>query len=167
VKIGVLERDWHRVATGQLVRLTVSGLPDRVFETKVDKLGLLLDPQTHQSIAWAELPNEDKSPSLRPGMNGQAELSWRGAKPILAVPSQAVLSDGAERYVLVEEAATKEGSEYQKVAVVVGRQSAGHTEVGRASVAELETNWFAGADAALARAGEGVAAVTEAAGAAP
>lgn len=129
VKIGVLERDWHRVATGQTVRLTVSGLPGRVFETKVDKLGLLLDPQTHQSIAWAELPNADKLPALRPGMNGQAELSWRGAKPILAVPSPAVLSDGAERYVLVEEAATKEGSEYQKVAVVVGRQSAGHTEI--------------------------------------
>ena len=129
VKIGVLEQDWHRVAAGQSVRLTVSGLPGRVFETKVDKLGLLLDPQTHQSIAWAELPNSDKSPVLRPGMNGQAELSWRGKKPVLAVPSQAVLSDGAERYVLVEEAATKEGSEYQKVAVVVGRQAAGQTEI--------------------------------------
>ncbi|MBC7818029.1 MAG: efflux RND transporter periplasmic adaptor subunit [Planctomycetaceae bacterium] len=129
VKIGVLEQDWHRVAAGQTVRLTVSGLPGRVFETKVDRLGLLLDPQTHQSIAWAELPNSDKSPALRPGMNGQAELSWRDKKPVLAVPSQAVLSDGAERYVLVEEAATKNGSEYQKVAVVVGRQSAGHTEI--------------------------------------
>ena len=129
VKIGVLEQDWHRVAAGQTVRLTVSGLPGRVFETKVDRLGLMLDPQTHQSIAWAELPNSDKSPALRPGMNGQAELSWRGKKSVLAVPSQAVLSDGAERYVLVEEAATKEGSEYQKVAVVVGRQSAGHTEI--------------------------------------
>ncbi len=129
VRIGVLEQDWHRVAAGQTVRLTVSGLPGRVFETKVDKLGLMLDPQTHQSIAWAELPNSDKSPALRPGMNGQAELSWKSPKPTLAVPSQAVLSDGAERYVLVEEAATKEGSEYQKVAVVVGRQSAGHTEI--------------------------------------
>lgn len=129
VRIGVLEQDWHRIAAGQIVRLTVSGLPGRVFETKVDKLGLMLDPQTHQSIAWAELPNSDKSPVLRPGMNGQAELSWKGQKPTLAVPSQAVLSDGAERYVLVEEAATKEGSEYQKVAVVVGRQSAGHTEI--------------------------------------
>ena len=129
VRIGVLEQDWHRVVAGQTVRLTVSGLPGRVFETKVDKLGLMLDPQTHQSIAWAELPNSDKLSVLRPGMNGQAELSWRGKKPVLAVPSQAVLSDGAERYVLVEEAATKEGSEYQKVAVVVGRQSAGHTEI--------------------------------------
>lgn len=129
VRIGVLEQDWHRVAAGQTVRLTVSGLPGRVFESKVDKLGLMLDPQTHQSLAWAELPNADKSPALRPGMNGQAELSWKGQKPTLAVPNQAVLSDGAERYVLVEEAATKEGSEYQKVAVVVGRQSAGYTEI--------------------------------------
>lgn len=129
VRIGVLEQDWHRVTLGQTVRLTVSGLPGRVFETNVDKLGLMLDPQTHQSLAWAELPNSDKSPALRPGMNGQAELSWKSQKPTLVVPNQAVLSDGAERYVLVEEAATKEGSEYQKVAVVVGRQSAGHTEI--------------------------------------
>ena len=129
VRIGVLEQDWHRVAAGQSVRLTVSALPGHVFETKVDKLGLLLDPRTHQSIAWAEVSNSDGSAVLRPGMNGQAEVSWRGQKPILAVPSSAVFSDGAERYVLVEEAATKDGSEYQKVAVVVGRQSAGHTEI--------------------------------------
>ncbi len=129
IKIGVLEQDWHRVAVGQAVQLTVSGLPGHLFETKVDKLGSLLDAQTHQSIAWAELSNSDKSSVLRPGMNGQAELSWQGKKPILSVPSQAVLSDGAERYVLVEEAATKDGSEYQKVAVVVGRQAAGYTEI--------------------------------------
>ena len=49
VRIGVLEQDWHRVAAGQTVRLTVSGLPGRVFETKVDKLGLMLDPQTHRA----------------------------------------------------------------------------------------------------------------------
>ncbi|MEX2286231.1 MAG: efflux RND transporter periplasmic adaptor subunit [Planctomycetaceae bacterium] len=129
VKIGVLERDWHRVATGQSVRLTLSGLPGEVFETEVDKLSLMLDPLTHQGVAWAELRNSGNAPRLRPGMNGQAEILWTNRKPVLTVPHQAVLSDGAERYVLVEESATKDGSEYQKVAVVAGRRSGGRTEI--------------------------------------
>ncbi|MDB5342029.1 MAG: cusB [Schlesneria sp.] len=129
VKIGVLERDWHRVATGQSVRLSLSGLHGQVFETKIDKLGLMLDPLTHQSIAWAEVHNSGNLPVFRPGMNGQAELNWRTDKAVLSVPSAAVQSDGAERYVLVEESGLKEGSEYQKVAVVIGRQSAGRVEI--------------------------------------
>lgn len=129
VKIGVLERDWHRVSTGQSVRLTVSGLPGQVFETKVDKLGAMLDPLTHQSLAWAEVRNAENAATFRPGMNGQAELAWTSRKSVLSVPSEAVQSDGAERYVLVEESELKDGSEYQKVAVVVGRQSSGRTEI--------------------------------------
>lgn len=129
VKIGVLERDWHRVASGQQVRLSVSSLPGRIFETKIDKLGLRLDPQTHESIAWAEIKNTDQSPLLRPGMNGQVDLLLSDQKPLLTVPRQAILSDGAERYVLVEEAATKAGAEYQKVSVVVGRQTAEYATI--------------------------------------
>ena len=129
VKIGVLERDWHRVAIGQSVRLSVSGLPGQVFETKIDKLGLMLDPLTHQSIAWAEVQNSENTPVFRPGMNGQAELIWKSPKAVLSVPSEAIQSDGAERYVLVEESGLKQGSEYQKVAVVVARQSSGRVEI--------------------------------------
>lgn len=129
VRIGVLERDWHRVAMGQDAKLSVDALPGRVFGAKIDRLGSLLDPETHQGIAWAELRNNDKSLAVRPGMSGQAELSWPNPKATLSVPNQAVFSDGAERFVLVEEAATKSGSEYQRVAVVVGRQSVGRTEI--------------------------------------
>lgn len=129
VKIGVLERDWHRVAAGQSVRLTVSGLPGQLFETKVDKLGVMLDPLTHQSVAWAEVRNSENAAMFRPGMNGQAELAWMSRKSVLSVPAEAVQSDGAERYVLVEESQLKDGSEYQKVSVVVGRQSSGRVEI--------------------------------------
>lgn len=129
VKIGVLERDWHRVAAGQSVRLTVSGLPGQVFETQVDKLGAMLDPLTHQSIAWAEVRNADNATIFRPGMNGQAQLAWTSRRSVLSVPAEAVQSDGAERYVLIEESQLKDGSEYQKVSVVVGRQSSGRVEI--------------------------------------
>lgn len=129
VKIGILERDWHRVAIGQKVRLSVSSLPEQVFETTIDKLGLRLDPQTRESIAWAEFKNSSESPKLRPGMNGQVEVILSDQKPTLTVPRQAILSDGAERYVLVEEASTKDGAEYQKVSVVIGRQTSQYAAI--------------------------------------
>jgi membrane fusion protein, heavy metal efflux system len=129
VKIGVLEKDLSFVHEGQLARVRFNGLPGRTFDTKVDKLGLLLDPQTHQGTAWAEIKNAEAGPRLLPGMNGQAEFILRDRTQGLIVPTSAVFSDGAERYVFVEETSTKMSSEYRKKTVVIGRQTATATEV--------------------------------------
>ncbi len=122
-KIGVLERDLYRVKEGQAVRVAFNGLPGQSFDTKVDKLGLLLDPQTHQGIAWAEIVNAETGPRLLPGMNGQAEFVIAGRSLPLTVPTASVFSDGAERYVFVEESSTKISSEYRKKSVVIGRRT--------------------------------------------
>lgn len=129
VKIGVLERDLYRVHQGQAARVSFNGLPGKSFDTKIDKLGLLLDPQTHQTAAWAEIANSTAGPQLLPGMSGQAELDLSGGLKNLSVPITAIFSDGAERYVLVEETSTKEGSEYRKKSVVIGRQTRDRAEV--------------------------------------
>ena len=129
VKIGVLERDLHRVQEGQAVRVSFSGLPGRSFDTKVDKLGLLLDPQTHQGTAWAEIANSETGPRLLPGMNGQAEFILPGRAKGLSVPTASIFSDGAERYVFVEESSTQKISEYRKKPVVIGRQTREVAEV--------------------------------------
>ncbi len=129
VKIGVLEKDLSFVHEGQLARVKFNGLPGRTFDTKVDKLGLLLDPQTHQGTAWAEIKNAEAGPRLLPGMNGQAEFILRDRTQGLSVPTAAVFSDGAERYVFVEETSTKTSSEYRKKTVVIGRQTTTATEL--------------------------------------
>lgn len=128
-RIGVLERDWHQIALNQQVKLNFSGLPGKDYDSRVDRLGLMLDPLTHQSLVWAELKNPSDSTIFRPGMNGQAELNWKNQVAVLSVPTRAIHSDGAERFVLIEEALLKEGSEYQKVPVVLGRQANGLTEI--------------------------------------
>jgi RND family efflux transporter MFP subunit len=56
-------------------------------------------------------------------MNGQAQLVVSDPRKTVAVPAAALIRDGAERYVLVEEAATGKASEYRKRNVVVGLQS--------------------------------------------
>ena len=129
VQIGILERDLHRIQEGQAVRVSFSGLPGQSFDTKVDKLGLLLDPQTHQGTAWAEIANAATGPRLLPGMNGQAEFIMPGRTQGLSVPSASVFSDGAERYVFVEETSTKTSSEYRKKSIVIGRQTRDLAEV--------------------------------------
>ena len=129
VKIGVLERDLHRVQEGQAVRVSFNGLPGKSFDTKVDKLGLLLDPQTHQGTAWAEITNSETGPRLLPGMNGQAEFILPGRAKGLSVPTASVFSDGAERYVFVEESSTQKVSEYRKKSVVIGRQTRENAEI--------------------------------------
>ena len=129
VKIGVLERDLSRVQEGQSVRVKFIGLPSQAFDTKVDKLGLLLDVLTHQGTAWAEIKNEEQGFRLLPGMNGQAEFILPGRSSGVTVPTAAIFSDGAERYVFVEETSTKSSSEYRKKAIVIGRQTSTTTEV--------------------------------------
>lgn len=129
VNIGVLERDLFRVREGQPVQLRFIGLPQETFETKVENLGLQLDPQTHQGTAWAELKNSETNPRLRPGMSGQADFILSQQQQHLTVPTSAVFSDGAERYVFVEEASTSSSSEYRKKTVVIGRQSTKLTEI--------------------------------------
>ncbi len=129
VKIGVLEQDLHRVQEGQTVKLTFNGLTGKTFEAKVDKIGLLLDPRTHQGLAWAEIENSATGRRLLPGMNGQAEFILPGRATGLSVPVASVFSDGAERYVFVEESSTRESSEYRKKPVVIGRQTRDRAEL--------------------------------------
>ncbi|MCI0459358.1 MAG: efflux RND transporter periplasmic adaptor subunit [Gemmataceae bacterium] len=124
VQIGVLEQDLHKVSVGQPVELRLTAYPGEVFRNTVAVKGLYLDPHTHLGIAWAELSNAPgQEPRLLPGMQGQARLIIATSKSPATIPAAALISDGAERYVLVEVTATAQASEYQKQSVVVGRQT--------------------------------------------
>ena len=120
VRIGVLERDLHRIRTDQPVTLTLAAYPREVFRTAVRVKGHALDPDTHLGTVWAELGNPaGVEPRLLPGMRGRVRITVSKPEKLVAVPAAAVISDGAERYVLVEEAATSRASEYRKQNVVV------------------------------------------------
>jgi len=129
IKIGVLEQDLHLVQEGLRVRVSFSGLPGKSFEATVDTLGSSLDPLTHQGTASAEIANSPTGPQLLPGMNGQAEFVFPGRANRLGLPRTSIFSDGAERYVFVEEASTKESAEFRKQPVVLGRQTREFAEV--------------------------------------
>lgn len=135
VKIGVLERDLHRTKAGQRVELTLSAYPGEVLQTTVQVKGLWLDPQTHLGTAWAEIENPPgREPRFVPGMYGQAQVVTEAEQPRLTIPTEALINDGLERYVLVEEAATAKAFEYRKQNVVVEGEGPGHVALRDGSV---------------------------------
>lgn len=123
-KIGVLEKDLHRVAVGQEIELRLTAYPDEVFHSTVQVKGLDLDPQTHLNTAWAEFTNPaGKEPRLLPGMSGQVRILLPGAASAKTIPADALIEDGLDRYVLVEEAGAAGASQYRKKSVVLRRRS--------------------------------------------
>lgn len=130
VKIGVLEQDLHRIEPGQLVKLRLTAYPDEEFESKVWVKEPSLDPRTHLGTVWAKLTNHSGSePPLLPGMNGWARVAVSSSREKLAIPTDALITEGAERYVLIEETATAAASQYQKQNVVVGRHTTDFVEI--------------------------------------
>ena len=130
VRIGVLEKDLHRVAVGQAVEVRLVAYPDEVFRARVTAKSPYLDPATGVAAVWAELANPPGAePRFQPGMAGQAFVIVSDGKARPTVPAEALLREGAERFVLVEEATTAGSSEYRKKPVAVGRESGGRVEV--------------------------------------
>jgi RND family efflux transporter MFP subunit len=130
VKIGVLEKDLHHIAAGQPVDLTLVAYPGEVFPTQIKSVGPALDEQTHLLTAWAEVANpSDRPPKFLPGMRGQARILLPSGPEKLRIPAAALIRDGAERFVLVEEAATKAGAAYRKRNVAVRSEAADGAEV--------------------------------------
>jgi RND family efflux transporter MFP subunit len=105
VRVSVLEKDLRLVTVGQPVEVRLAAYPQdgRVFRTTVRFRGLALDPVTHQAAVRAELVNGPGQPLLLPGMAGEARLLLPGTGRRLTVPEDALLRDGAETFVLVEE----------------------------------------------------------------
>jgi membrane fusion protein, heavy metal efflux system len=130
VRIGVLERDMHRVAEGQEVELTFPAYKGEVVRTKVTVKGPHIDPVTHVNTVWAELTNPSGGePRFYAGLSGQAELILPAAEKSVVVLAGALIHDGVESYVLVEGADTPDGSEYTRAPVIVGNRTEEWVEV--------------------------------------
>jgi len=119
VKIGVLERDIFRVRAGQPVTLAFPAFPRHPVATHVTVPPVAVDPTTHLATAWADLTPAPGGPRWLPGMHGTATIITSEPTPLMTVPSSAILGTGAERYVLVEVAATSKGYEYRRQNVVL------------------------------------------------
>jgi cobalt-zinc-cadmium efflux system membrane fusion protein len=95
----VYERDVASVSAGGRAEVRVAAWPGKVFEGKVTYVGDLVDPQSRTVKVRVEVQNPEQR--LKPEMYARVALRGAAGAPTLAVPSQAVLSDGTASAVMV------------------------------------------------------------------
>jgi cobalt-zinc-cadmium efflux system membrane fusion protein len=122
--VGVLEKDLHRVAVGQPVELRLTAYPGEVFTGTVRVKDLILEPGTGLNTVWAEFTNAASGPPrLLPGMTGEARILLPTETNVRVVPAAAVVDNGVERFVLVEEAHAGAATELRRRNVEVVRRT--------------------------------------------
>lgn len=130
VRIDVLEKDLRKVALGQEVELSLSAYPGESFLATIQTQGQALDPWTHLASYWGQLSNPPgKAPRFLPGMKGQAFVRVDQRKNAKVIPANALIEDGLDHYVLVEEASSANASEFQKKSVAVIRRDMDWVEI--------------------------------------
>src|SRR5262249_7005183 len=91
------------VSLGKGVGRGLAAPPGTGFHATIDKKGLALDPRTRQGIIWAKPKDEASAKGLLPGMYGQAEIALPAGKPVRCLPTEAIIRDGIQPYVVLED----------------------------------------------------------------
>lgn len=110
----VYEADLARVRLGQTARVRVTAYPDREFAGRVVRLADEIDPEKRTLRIFIEVANTSDR-KLKPAMFGQVNVVTATSGRVVTVPSDAVQSEGPERFVFV-----KNGERFQRQSVVVG-----------------------------------------------
>ncbi|MCZ7584509.1 MAG: efflux RND transporter periplasmic adaptor subunit [Deltaproteobacteria bacterium] len=98
--LDLYENDLAVASKGQTARVTLNGLPGRVFEGRVDYVYPVMDEKTRTTKARVVLKNKDGA--LRPGMYGTGRIAV-DPRDSLVVPPEAVMDNGDRRYVFTVE----------------------------------------------------------------
>ena len=116
LRISLLERDLARVRVGAAAEFLATR-PGRPVHATIRFVERRLEAPSRLGVAWAEIESAE-SAGLGPGGSGSVRIVVASGKG-LAVPATSIVDDGADRFVLVENAATSAGSEYRRKPVVV------------------------------------------------
>jgi cobalt-zinc-cadmium efflux system membrane fusion protein len=99
------EEDAGRFHLGDLAKVSVPAFPGRSFDATITYVAPVIDPNTHRLLVRAEVPNPDGA--LKPDMLATFDIFTGSAAPILAVPANAVVYEGADAHVWVADPANK------------------------------------------------------------
>jgi RND family efflux transporter MFP subunit len=129
LEIEVLEKMMSDVRPQQRIEFFPNGRPGQAVVMEIDVVAPVLNAETHLGAAWATFSNSTQPATLVPGMSGLVKISVMRAEQALTVPLTAVIHDGAERFVLVEDSRTLRVSTYRKQEVALGTRSGDQIEV--------------------------------------
>lgn len=112
-----------QIGIGQEVRFQPFAHPGRTFSGKIDLMAFFMTPGESVRKVSAEIANPEEL--LLPGMFGLAEVVTHRAEDVFVAPLDAIVTDGAERYALVQEGP----GAYRKANVVLGSSDSRSVEV--------------------------------------
>ncbi len=148
LEAALFEADAARVRIGAPVTISSDAAPGQRFSGRISFIGSQVDPQTRALTARALINNPGQ---LRPGVFVRGQIQTGAGKLSLAVPSSAVLDDGAAKIVFV----VKEGGDrYERREVTLGNESGGRVEI-KSGLKQGETIVSQGGAALRAQAARG------------
>ncbi len=102
VVIDVYEKDMSRLRVGTGVKVSVTAFPDKTFKGKISYIADVVDEKTRTEKARVTIDNAGGL--LKPGMFATVLIEGKtdGAERLITIPGEAVVMDGAERYVFVQ-----------------------------------------------------------------
>jgi len=110
------------IQVGQDVRIRSAAYPQAVFTGKVFAISDVMDTEKRTAHLWVDVDNPERK--LKPGMFAELRVVTARKAEVIAVPLAAVLDEGAEKFVFVEE-----GDTYTKREIVLGAKDDQFIEV--------------------------------------
>ncbi len=121
--IAVPEAQAGGVRLGQTVRATLSAYPGETFSGQVS--GVLPQTETESRSVRVRVELSNRGGRLRPGMYAQVALATGAGRPVLLVPSEALVRTGKRNVAFL----VVDKGRFRPVEVQVGAESNGKTEV--------------------------------------
>lgn len=119
----VYETNLGSVRAGQTARIRVVSFPDRVFTGRVIRLADAVDPERRTLKIWIDVPNT-RDRALKAGLFAQVSLVVASSGRTVAVPNEAIQTQGPERFVFVQN-----GDQIVRQNVVTGQRDDRYTAV--------------------------------------
>ncbi len=116
VNADVYEDQLAHIRTGTTVKIKTPAYPNETFAARIDQIGSTLDTDKHTVAVRCVVPNGGRR--LKPGMFASMILAAGTPQTVITVPASAVISEGDQRSVFVEESPGR----YTKRAVETGNE---------------------------------------------
>lgn len=123
VEADLYEEDVAKVKIDQSARVRLPvAYPQEVLEGKLSFISATLDPLKRTAHVWVTLDNPDGR--LKPEMAAEVAVVVKATKEAIAIPREALLSEGGEKYVYLED-----GDVFVRQPVALGLQDDRYVEI--------------------------------------
>lgn len=99
VQFSIAEKYLPFLKIGMAVKLTSDAYPDRIFSARLSAVSPRIDPQTRLVSVEAQMANADNT--LKPGQFVSVQWRIQERENALFIPENALVQNGAERFVMV------------------------------------------------------------------